>query len=94
MGDYERRWAFVTSHAVVLIEVARDPAATVRELAERSKLTERQTHRVLGDLVDEGYLARERVGRRNRYGINEGQLLRHPAVAEHRIGELLAALAP
>lgn len=94
MGDYERRWAFVTSHAVVLIEVARDPAATVRELAERSKLTERQTHRVLADLVDEGYLARERVGRRNRYRINGGQPLRHPTVAEHHIGELLAALAP
>ncbi|MDX6435511.1 MAG: hypothetical protein QOK34_345, partial [Gaiellaceae bacterium] len=73
MGVYERRWAFVTSHAVVLIEVARDPEATVREVAERAQLTERQTHRVLGDLVDEGYLVRERVGRRNRYRINEGQ---------------------
>jgi DNA-binding IclR family transcriptional regulator len=92
MEEYERRWAFVTSHAVVLIEVARHPEATVRELAERSKLTERQTHRILADLVDEGYLARERIGRRNRYRVNESRPLRHPAVAEHRIGDLLAAL--
>jgi DNA-binding MarR family transcriptional regulator len=94
MGVYERKWAFMTSHAVVLIEVARDPGATVRDVAERSKLTERQTHRVLGDLVGEGYLVREKVGRRNRYRINESQPLRHPVVAEHCIGELLAALAP
>jgi DNA-binding MarR family transcriptional regulator len=89
-----RRWNFVTSHGVVLIEVFRDPNATVREISERVGLTERQSHRVLGDLVAEGYLVRERVGRRNAYRINEAQPMRHPTVAAHRIGELLAALAP
>jgi DNA-binding IclR family transcriptional regulator len=70
------------------------PRATVRELAERAQLTERQAHRVLGDLVDGGYITRERVGRRNRYQINEGEPMRHPTNATHRIGELLAALTP
>jgi DNA-binding IclR family transcriptional regulator len=89
-----RSWTFLTSHGVVLIEVFRNPEATVREISERAQLTERQAHRVLGDLVTEGYLMRERVGRRNRYRVNETQQMRHPAIAAHRIGELLAALAP
>jgi DNA-binding IclR family transcriptional regulator len=58
------RWTFLTSHASVLLEVAREPEATVREIAERAGLTERQAHRVLADLVEGGYLQRERVGRR------------------------------
>jgi DNA-binding MarR family transcriptional regulator len=85
-------WTFVTSHAVVLLEVARAPDSTVRELAERAQLTERQAHRVLSDLVDEGYLDRERVGRRNRYRVNGSRPMRHPSVRTQRIGDLLDVL--
>jgi DNA-binding MarR family transcriptional regulator len=85
-------WTFVTSHAVLLLEVARKPESTVRELAERARLTERQTHRVLSDLVEEGYIERERVGRRNRYRVNRGQPLRHPAVRAQNVGNLLSVL--
>ena len=87
------KWLFVTSHASVLIEVDRDPDLTVREIADRVGLTERQAHRVLADLVAEGYLTRERIGRRNRYHVNRSRRMRHPAVAEHEIGELLQALS-
>ena len=90
----ERSWAFITSHGAVLIEVARASDSTVRELAERAGLTERQAHRVLTDLCEEGYLTRERVGRRNRYRVNESRPMRHRTVADHRIGELLGVLAP
>jgi DNA-binding MarR family transcriptional regulator len=89
-----RHWNFVTSHGVVLIEIRRDPDATVRSLSERAGFTERQAHRVLGDLVNEGYLVRERVGRRNTYRINETQPMRRPTFASHSVGELLTALAP
>jgi len=82
----------MTSHALVLVEVARTPDSTVRDLAARARLTERQTHRILADLVDDGYVARERIGRRNRYRIDQGKPLRHPSVRDHRVGELLAVL--
>lgn len=85
-------WTFMTSHALVLIEVARTPDSTVRELAARAGLTERQAHRVLSDLVEDGYVERDRVGRRNRYRIDQAKPLRHPSVHEHRIGELLEVL--
>lgn len=92
MGE-PKRWAFVTSHAVVLLEVARNPDVTVREIAEHVGLTERQAHRVLSDLAEERYLTRTRVGRRNRYRVNEERPMRHPAVSAQRVGELLAVLA-
>ena len=84
---------FISSHGLMLIEVARDPDATVRELAERAQLTERQAHRVLADLVEEGFLTRERIGRRNRYRVDKGAAMRHPRLQDHRVGELLDALA-
>ena len=49
MGRRGGKWLFVTSHASVLIQVDRDPDLTVREIAERVGLTERQAHRVLAD---------------------------------------------
>ena len=90
----ERKWFFVTSHAVVLIQVAQSPDATVREIAEQAGLTERQTHRVLADLVDEGYISRTRVGRRNTYRVDEGRPMKHPAVEGNVVGDLLTALSP
>lgn len=92
MTEPHRKWALLTSHGTMLIEVARTPDATVRDLAERAELTERQAHRVLSDLVEGGYVERERVGRRNRYRINEGAAMRRPSFSSHRIGELLDAL--
>lgn len=92
MDEPRRPWAFVTSHGAMLIEVARTPDATVRDLAERAQLTERQAHRVLGDLVEGGYVERERIGRRNRYRVNEAAPMRHPSFSSHRIGEMLEIL--
>ncbi|HEY6962509.1 MAG TPA: winged helix-turn-helix domain-containing protein [Gaiellaceae bacterium] len=87
-------WAFITSHAAVLLEVQRNPQATVRELASSTGLTERQVHRVIGDLCESGYVIRSRQGRRNEYAVNPEQPMRHRTVAHHRIEELLTALGP
>ena len=82
----------MTSHAVVLLEVVRRPDSTVRELAQRATLTERQTHRVLADLVEAGYIDRKRIGRRNEYRVNDHMPMRHPSVRTQRIGDLLEVL--
>jgi len=88
-----RSWAFVTPHALALIELARDPDLTIRTIAGRLGLTERHTHRVLSDLVDDGYITRTRVGRRNRYEIDPSREMRAPTLARHEVGSLLQALA-
>lgn len=75
---------------MTLLEVNRTPNATVRELAERLSLTERQVHRVLDDLVTSGYVRRTRVGRRNHYSIDPSGPMRHPSVAHHEVGKLIS----
>jgi predicted ArsR family transcriptional regulator len=85
-------WTFVTSHALVLLSVERRPDATVRELSEVVGITERQVHRVLGDLAADGYIRRMRVGRQNHYTVDRSRPMRGPSAAAHEIGELLATL--
>ena len=88
-----REWRFLTSHSVVLLQLIREPEQTVREIAERSGLTERQTHRILDDLVDARYVARTRIGRRNRYRVDASQPLRHHSLSTQSVATLIAALA-
>jgi predicted HTH transcriptional regulator len=85
-------WTFLTSHCIVFIEVARRPDATVREVAAVAGITERQAHRILADLIDDGYVHRERVGRRNRYRVEKRRPIGHPSDPGRAVGELLAAL--
>ncbi|MFJ6678092.1 helix-turn-helix transcriptional regulator [Microbacterium sp. NPDC091382] len=76
----------------MLIYVARDPGARVREIADAVGITERTAHGILSDLVDDGYLRREKEGRRNRYECVEDLPMRHPIESDHAVGELLRAL--
>jgi hypothetical protein len=55
-------------------------------------ITERATQRIVTDLVEAGYVTRERVGRRNHYVLNRNIRMRHPSQFEHEIGELLDIL--
>jgi DNA-binding IclR family transcriptional regulator len=89
MGD----WTFLTNHAHVLVQVARHPESRIRDIAAAVGITERAAQRIVADLVEAGYLARERRGRRNHYALNPELSLRHPLEHEHRVGELLDAVA-
>ncbi|GAA0505367.1 ArsR family transcriptional regulator [Paractinoplanes deccanensis] len=83
-------WTFLTNHAHVLLAIARDPGARLREIAETVGITERAAQAIVADLEDAGYLEHTRVGRRNRYTVNPRGHFRHPAEADRRIGDLLA----
>jgi len=85
-------WTFLTNHAHVLVCVARDPDASMRVLAARVGITERAVQRIIADLVDGGYLVRERAGRRNTYLLDTAHPLRHPVERDTRLRDLLAAL--
>lgn len=86
------RWGFLTNHAHVLISVADDPGIRLRDISAAVGITERAAHRIVSELVEEGYLVRKREGRRNRYEVIEELPMRHPLVAEHQVGELLEVL--
>ena len=88
-----RSWQFVTNHTQVLLCIARDPDIRLRDVADEVGITERAAQRIVADLVDGGFLERERHGRRNRYVVNrDAQMLRHAAQDGHEIGGLLQLL--
>jgi DNA-binding transcriptional regulator PaaX len=64
----------------------------LRDIAAAVGITERTAHKVLSELVEEGYVLRERHGRRNHYKVKPELPLRHPLVREREVGELLDAL--
>ena len=85
-------WDFLTNHAHVLVCVASDPGIRLRDIAAAVGITERAAHRILSELVDDGYVLRERQGRRNRYEVVARRPLRHPLVEEREVGDLLDVL--
>lgn len=86
-------WTFLTNHAHVLVCLRTDHAVRVRDLADQVGITERAAHRILGDLIETGYVTKERVGRRNRYRLNLDHPMRHPLERSTPVRELIEALA-
>ena len=91
-GETPPRWDFLTNHAHVLLCVSQDSGIRLRDIAAAVGITERSAHKVLSELVEEGYVLRERHGRRNRYKVKPELPLRHPLVQEREVGELLEVL--
>ena len=86
-------WTLLTGHGHVLVEIARDPGARIRDISTAVSLTERTVQAIVADLEDAGYLTRARTGRRTRYTVNRDSLFRHPAQEGLRVGPLLELLA-
>jgi DNA-binding MarR family transcriptional regulator len=91
-GRETASWTFLTNHGHVLICIARDPGIRLRDVADRVGITERAVQSIVADLEEAGYLARTRVGRRNRYELQPDKPLRHSVESEHTVAELLDAL--
>ncbi len=95
MADHPQAgWTFLTNHAHVLVCIARDPDVRLRDLAERVGITERAVQGIVSGLVDAGYVDRTRVGRRNRYAVNDALPLRHPLEQDQTVRCLLQLLDP
>jgi DNA-binding IclR family transcriptional regulator len=86
-------WTLLTGHGHVLVEIARNPMARMRDISTIVGLTERTVQAIVTDLEAAGYLTRGRIGRRNRYTINPDSLFRHSAQEGLRVGPFLDLLA-
>ncbi|MFI6808069.1 helix-turn-helix transcriptional regulator [Streptomyces luteogriseus] len=87
-------WSFLTNHARVLLAIARDPAARLRDVAAACHVTEHTVQGIVVDLERSGYLSRERHGRRTRYTLHLDGTLRHHAEAHLPISGLLELITP
>lgn len=88
MGD----WGFLTNHARVLLCIAHDPAARLRDIAATVEITERRAYAIVTDLAEAGYVVVEKEGRRNRYQVQADRPLRDAITRERTIGEVLDVL--
>ena len=86
-------WSFLTSHARVLLCIARDPGVRLRDIAASLGITERSAHGLVTDLAEAGYVIKRKDGRRNRYQVQVHLPLPEPTSRERTVGEVLALLA-
>ncbi len=87
-------WTIFSNHGMVLFHIAAAPNSTLRQLALRLGITERQVATIVKDLAAAGMLKIERHGRRNSYSINPDAHLRHPTLAHIPLRRIIAAVVP
>ena len=85
-------WSFLTTHARVLVCIAHDPGARLRDIAATLGITERRAHGIITDLAEAGYVVKQKDGRRNRYQVQAHLPLAEPGTREPAVGEVLAVL--
>ena len=86
-------WTLLTGHGHVLVEIARNPEARIRDISAAAGLTERSVQAIVADLEAAGYLTRTRIGRRTIYTVNPDSQFRHSAQEGLRVGPFLDLLA-
>ena len=92
-GQGSGTWTLLTGHGHVLVEIARNPDARIRDISPVVGLTERTVQAIVADLEAAGYLTRTRTGRRVVYTVNRDSVFRHSAQDGHRVGPFLDLLA-
>ena len=85
-------WSFLTSHARVLMCIAHDPGARLRDIAAGLGITERSAYGIVTELAEAGYMVKQKDGRRNRYQIQAHLPLPDAAGRQRTVGEVLALL--
>lgn len=85
-------WSFLTNHARALLLIARHPDSRLRDVAAALDVTERTAYGIVADLAEEGYVVKEKQGRRNHYRVQEHLPLGDRVGREQSIGDVLAVL--
>lgn len=82
-------WTFLSNYGHVLVCLARDPGVRMRDIAAAVGVTERAVQQIVRELVERGYVEKEKDGRRNRYRIVRSAHLRHPLESDISLGEFV-----
>jgi hypothetical protein len=86
-------WTFFSNYGHVLVCLARNNEARLRDVALEVGITERAVQKIVRDMQDAGFLTVSKHGRRNRYRLNKRKSLRHGLESQCNVGKLLALLA-
>jgi len=92
MNESAADWSFFSNYTHVLVCIAENPHARLRDLANLVGITERTAQRLVTQLEESGILKRIKEGRRNRYLIDVRKHLHHPIESHCTVGELLGTI--
>jgi DNA-binding MarR family transcriptional regulator len=82
-------WTFLTNHAHVLLFLADNSSARMRDIASEVGITERAVHHIIVKLEADGYLEHIRDGRRNLYKVFTSMHLRHTIEKHRKVNDLI-----
>ena len=82
-----------TNHGLVLMRIWIDPDATLSEIASDIGVRERAAYLIVRDLVQEEFIVKRKVGRRNHYQVNIDRALDFQPIPNTTIRQQIAALA-
>ncbi len=88
------KWKVLSNHGAVLAYVSKHPHVRGADIAAAIGVRERTVFRIMADLLAEGYLEKELVGRYNRYQVNFEAPLKRSIMGSARVGDLLEKLIP
>lgn len=83
------KWTLFSNHGHVLVCLARDSEARLRDVAADVGITERAVQKIVRDLQEGGMLSISKHGRRNRYRIHRHVTLRHDLEAHCTLADLM-----
>lgn len=85
-------WTLFSNHGHVLVCLAKNNEARLRDVAADVGITERAVQKIVRELQQGEFVSIRKHGRCNRYDVNTRKNLRHPLQASCTVGELLKAL--
>lgn len=88
----QREWTFLSNYGHVLVSLARNPDARMRDMADAVGITERAVQQIVAELIEQGHLRKVKVGRRNRYQVVRSSHLRHELESHVTVGDFLGLL--
>jgi len=88
MGD----WTVFSNHGHVLVCLAKNNEARLRDVASAVGITERAVQKIVRELQQGEFISISKHGRCNRYDVNTRKNLRHPLQSGCTVGLLLKAL--
>jgi DNA-binding MarR family transcriptional regulator len=87
------KWTLFSNHGHVLVCLASDSDARLRDVAADVGITERAVQKIVRDLQTNGMISVTKHGRRNRYRIHNKKNLRHELEAHCTLGDLMRLVA-
>jgi len=84
------KWTLLSNHGHVLVSLANNSEARLRDVALDVGITERAVQKIVRDLQDGGMISVRKNGRRNCYRIHKKQTLRHRLEAQCTLRDFLS----